>query len=151
MFDNSFDIHRPRFQNFISFYWISGRAHYFHSLGQDQSTVTQRAETTVTERSLASEVYTAHKIQLHSGQHRLGFARKQTQLGQSSPLHSSKTRISCSCDTRSQTVIHSDLARCILMPASCQRAKHCRAISCRYYTVTTTGLFITGLICPFVS
>ena len=30
------------------------RAHYFHSLGQDQSTVAQRAETTVAECSLSN-------------------------------------------------------------------------------------------------
>ena len=30
------------------------RAHYFHSLGQDQSTVAQRAETTVAEYTLTS-------------------------------------------------------------------------------------------------
>ena len=32
------------------------RAHEFRSLGQDQSTVAQQAETTVTERSLTSRV-----------------------------------------------------------------------------------------------
>ena len=37
IFDNSFPA------------WRLARAHEFHSLGQDQSTVAQRAETTVTE------------------------------------------------------------------------------------------------------
>ena len=34
--------------------WRSARAHQFHSLGQDQTTVTHRAEMTVDERSLVS-------------------------------------------------------------------------------------------------
>ena len=36
--------------------WKLGRTHYFHSLGQAQSTVAQRAETTMAECSLASYV-----------------------------------------------------------------------------------------------
>ena len=36
--------------------WISAGAHQFHSLGQNQSTVAQRADTTVDERSLSSRV-----------------------------------------------------------------------------------------------
>ena len=34
--------------------WRSARAHQLHSLSQEQSTVAQRAETTVAERSLTS-------------------------------------------------------------------------------------------------
>ena len=36
------------------FFFFPFRAHYFHSLGQDQSTAAQRAETTVTECPLTS-------------------------------------------------------------------------------------------------
>ena len=38
----------------VFFKWRLARANYFHSLGQDQSTVVQRVETTVTECSLTS-------------------------------------------------------------------------------------------------
>ena len=41
----------PRLR-FFFLKWRLARAHKFHSLGQDQSTVAQRAETTVTEFSL---------------------------------------------------------------------------------------------------
>ena len=45
----------PRLRFFSLFVWLVklrlGRAHCFHSLGRDQSTVAQRAETTVAERS----------------------------------------------------------------------------------------------------
>ena len=46
----------PAFFFFFLFFpnWRSARAHYFHSLCQDQSTVAQRAEMTVTECSLMS-------------------------------------------------------------------------------------------------
>ena len=43
----------------LFFFFLMGRlarAHLFHSLGQDQPTVAQRAETTVTESSLTSYV-----------------------------------------------------------------------------------------------
>ena len=39
---------------FFFFKWTLARTHKFHSLGQDQSTVAQRTETTVTECSLTS-------------------------------------------------------------------------------------------------
>ena len=39
---------------FCFFKWRLARAIEFHSLGQDQSTVAQRAETTMAERSLTS-------------------------------------------------------------------------------------------------
>ena len=41
-------------QHFFFFKWRLARAHWFHSLGQDQSTVAQWAETTVTECSPTS-------------------------------------------------------------------------------------------------
>ena len=45
----------PRLRFFPSFLkWRLAYGYYFHSLGQDQSTVAQRAETTVTECSLTS-------------------------------------------------------------------------------------------------
>ena len=44
MFNNSF----PAYAFFFFFFeWRLGRAHLFHSLGQDQSTVAQRAEAAV--------------------------------------------------------------------------------------------------------
>ena len=45
MFDHSF----PACAFFFFFKWRLGRAHKFHSLCQDQSTVAQRVETTVAE------------------------------------------------------------------------------------------------------
>ena len=42
---------RLRFFKILFFKWRLARAHLFHSLGQDQSTVAQRAETTVTDCS----------------------------------------------------------------------------------------------------
>ena len=49
MFDHSFPACA------FSLKWgLARRAHYFHFLGQDQSTVAQRAETTVAECSLTS-------------------------------------------------------------------------------------------------
>ena len=50
MFDDSF----PACTFFFFLKWRLAHAHQFHSLGQDQSTVAQRAETTVTECSLTS-------------------------------------------------------------------------------------------------
>ena len=48
-------ISRLRFFSFLFFSkWRLARAHKFHSLCQDQSTVAQRAETTVAECSLTS-------------------------------------------------------------------------------------------------
>ena len=47
----------PRLR-FFFFKWNLTGAHLFHSLGQDQSPVAQRAETTVTECSLTSCVWT---------------------------------------------------------------------------------------------
>ena len=49
-------IHFPTalYSFFFFFKWKSARAHQFHFLGQDQSTVAQRAVTTVAERSLTS-------------------------------------------------------------------------------------------------
>ena len=44
-------IPRLRFFSFFLLKWRLARAHLFHSLDQDQSTVDQRAETTVTVRS----------------------------------------------------------------------------------------------------
>ena len=49
-FDDSF----PACAFFFFFKWRSALAHQFHFLGQDQSTVAQRAETTVAECSLTS-------------------------------------------------------------------------------------------------
>ena len=51
MFDNSF----PAFDFFLR--WRLVRANYFHSSGQDQSTVAQRVETTVAECSLTRCVW----------------------------------------------------------------------------------------------
>ena len=50
MFDNLF----PACVFFFFFKWRLARALFFHSLGQDQSTVAPRAESTVTECSLTS-------------------------------------------------------------------------------------------------
>ena len=48
-------IHSPPALFFFFFFkWRLSRAQYFYSLGQDQSTVAQRTETTVTECSLTS-------------------------------------------------------------------------------------------------
>ena len=44
----------PAHFTFFFLKWRLARAHLFHSLGQDQSTVAQRAETTVAECSLTS-------------------------------------------------------------------------------------------------
>ena len=46
-------IHSPS-ALFIFLKWRLVRAHLFHTLGQDQSTVAQRAETRIAERSLTS-------------------------------------------------------------------------------------------------
>ena len=43
--------------HFFFFNWRSAQTHKFHFLGQDQSTVTQRAETTVAECFLISGNY----------------------------------------------------------------------------------------------
>ena len=46
--------------------WRSAHAHLFHSLGQDQSTVAQRAETTVTKCSLMSSMWACFLIGSHT-------------------------------------------------------------------------------------
>ena len=47
-------IHSPPVLFFFFSKWRLARVNYFHSVGQDQSTVAQRVETTVTERYLTS-------------------------------------------------------------------------------------------------
>ena len=60
MFDHSFLGCAFFFLYFFFFFFFLklrlARAHYFHSLSQDQSTVAQQAETTVAECSLTSFV-----------------------------------------------------------------------------------------------
>ena len=56
MFDNSYPACGCCCFVCLFFMWRLSHAHLFHSLGQDQSTVAQRAETTVTECSLSSYV-----------------------------------------------------------------------------------------------
>ena len=51
---------------FFPLKWRIARAHYFHSLCQDQSTVTQRAETTVAKCSLTSCVQARFRIGSHT-------------------------------------------------------------------------------------
>ena len=51
-FDGSFDDSFPACAFFFFLKWKSVRTPQFHFLGEDQSTVAQRAETTVTECSL---------------------------------------------------------------------------------------------------
>ena len=51
---------------FFFFLWRLARANLFHSIGQDQSTVAQRAETIVTEFSLTSCVGARFLIDAHS-------------------------------------------------------------------------------------
>ena len=63
MFDNSLPA-SPFFLIFLK--WRLVRAHWFHSLGQDQSTMAKRAETTVTECSLTSCVWTRFLIDSHT-------------------------------------------------------------------------------------
>ena len=66
MFNNSFPA-RTFFLFFFFFLkWRLACAHLFHSLGQDQSTVAQRAETTVTEHSLISCVWACFQIGSHT-------------------------------------------------------------------------------------
>ena len=51
---------------FVVVKWRLVRAHYLHTLGQDQSTVAQRAETTVAECSLTSCVLAHLQIGFHT-------------------------------------------------------------------------------------
>ena len=51
---------------FLFLKWRLGCAHYFHSLGQDQSTVAHQAETTVAECSLTSCVWVHFQISSHT-------------------------------------------------------------------------------------
>ena len=62
MIDHSF----PVCAFFFFLKWRLARVHYFRSLGQDQSTVAQRAETTVTECSLTSRVWARFLIGSHT-------------------------------------------------------------------------------------
>ena len=48
--------------NLLLFKWRSARAYQFHSLGQDQSTVAEEAETTVAYCSLTSSLIYFHII-----------------------------------------------------------------------------------------
>ena len=74
MFDNLFPASAFSFFFFSFFFlfffffnkWRLDRAHLFHFLGQDQSTVAQRAETTVTECSLTSYVWARFRIGSHT-------------------------------------------------------------------------------------
>ena len=67
MFDNSFPACAVFFPLFFFFLkWRLARAHLFHSLGQDQSTVAQRAKTTVTETFLTSCVWARLLIGSHT-------------------------------------------------------------------------------------
>ena len=59
-------ITRPRFISIFFFYWRLARAHLSHSLGQDQSTVAQRAETTVAECSVTSRAQASFRIGSHT-------------------------------------------------------------------------------------
>ena len=54
MFNHSFPACTFFLFLFFFFKWRLARAHQFHSLGQDQSTLAQRAETTVAEYFLTS-------------------------------------------------------------------------------------------------
>ena len=60
----------PRLLFFFFLKWTLARTHQFHSLGQDQSTVAQPAETAVAQCSLTSCVWTRFRInsQVMSGQ-----------------------------------------------------------------------------------
>ena len=62
MLDNSF----PACAFFFFFQWRLARAHLLHSLGQDQSTVAQRGETTEAECSLTSCVRARFLIDSHT-------------------------------------------------------------------------------------
>ena len=62
MLDHSF----PRLCFFFFFKWRLDRAHYVNSLGQDQPTVAQRAETTVVECPLTSCMSARFRIGSHT-------------------------------------------------------------------------------------
>ena len=70
------------FFNFLFFKWRLARAYYSHSLGQDQSTVAQRAVTTVTECSLTSCVWAHFLIGSHTMPRQQHSQPTPTSLGQ---------------------------------------------------------------------